>query len=152
MKQLRSLGPPGTEHQHEELAQKTQDLNKHLEKLGIKGVRFTVVQTNSIQSYFICESEEQLDELHEHYESGLMKDVLERIFSLLAGEQVNISLRWTTDEYQKSQQQFSALRSESLSQQSPDFPFQKLIWHMQLCYHEQHSQCCCFIRLIRLLQ
>ena len=124
MTQLRSLGPPGTEDKQEELAQKIQELDKELEKLGIEEYQLTLTKTKSIQSYFVCESEEQLHQLHEHYESGLMKDVLERICSLLNGEQVDIGqVQWATEDYQKCQQQFSAFTSKSPYQHLTEFVY-----------------------------
>ena len=110
--QLRSLGPPGTEREQKEIANKVTQLDTELGKLGLTIRQLVVAPTNSIKSYFICESDDLLHRLRGHYESGLMKNVLERIFSLLAGKEVKIArLRWTTEEYQKCQQQFSALSS-----------------------------------------
>ena len=132
---MSSLGPPGTAADKDEdiagkeeaIASLKTQVNKELERLGVKGYHFTLVPKKSIQSYFACESKDQLDQLHEHYQSGLMKSVLERIFSLLAGDQVNIGqLRWTTEEHQKCQQQFSALTGKFLSQQLTAFPYSEL--------------------------
>ena len=125
--QLRSLGPPGTEHQQEEIATKINGINGELEKLGVTIQQLVLAPKNSIKSYIICESEEQLRQLREHYESGLMKYVLERIFSLLAGQQVIIDhLWWRREEYQKCQQEFSELRSKSLYLQMAGGIFHKI--------------------------
>ena len=118
--QLSSLGPPGAASEEDEdlagkeeaIANLKKQVNAELKKLGVKRHQFTLVPKKSIKSYFVCESEEQLHQLRIHYESGLLKDMLERIFSLLAGEQVNIGLRWTAEEYRICQQQFSALMSK----------------------------------------
>ena len=121
MIQLRSLGPPGTDNPAEEvISRKSEEIlslerqvNQELMRLGITTHQFTFVLKHSIISHFMSKSDEQLHQLREHYETGLMKAVLERIFSLLAGRQVDIGqLRWTTEEYQKCQQQFSAITSK----------------------------------------
>jgi hypothetical protein len=71
-----------------------------LKELGVDERRFTLSTGNSIESYFICDSVEQLKALRGHYESGLMKKVLERIFTLLAGETITIhELKWPAEEY-----------------------------------------------------
>ncbi len=75
------------------------ELNNLLKELGVEKWRLTLSTGNSIDSYFICDSVEQLKELRGHYESGLMKTVLERIFSLLAGETITIhELKWPSGE------------------------------------------------------
>ena len=82
-------------------------LISYLSLLGIVRSLFSVRQSNSISSLFICESVEELRSLREHYESGLMKEVLQDIFSLLAGEPVEISrLEWTTEQYDHCLHQF----------------------------------------------
>ena len=121
--QLESLGPPGALPKEAELSNVKEQLKRHLQRLGIDWGQFAVRVSNSIESYFLCESDQQLYQLRQHYESGLMKDVLERIFSLLAGERVNVGrLRWTTQEYEKCRQQFSALASKPRSQQLQALP------------------------------
>ena len=113
--QLRSLGPPGTEQEQAEIAHKINGINSELEKLGVTIQQLVLVPKNSIKSYFICEFEEQLHQLRGHYESGLMREVLGRIFSLLAGEHVNISrLYWAMEEYYQCLKQFSALIGKSI--------------------------------------
>jgi hypothetical protein len=84
----------------EEENQIEMELNSLLQELGVNKCRFTLLTGNSIESYFICDSGEQLKELRGHYESGLMKAVLERIFTLLAKETITIrDLKWPTEEY-----------------------------------------------------
>jgi hypothetical protein len=83
-----------------ELDSLQEELNNLLKELGVDNRRFALLTGNSIESYFICDSTEQLKALRGHYESGLMKTVLERIFSLLAGEKITIhEFKWPTEEY-----------------------------------------------------
>jgi formyltetrahydrofolate synthetase len=83
-----------------ELGSLQEELNNLLKELGVDDRRFTLSTGNSIESYFICDSVEQLKALRGHYESGLMKTVLERIFTLLAGETITIhELKWPAEEY-----------------------------------------------------
>ena len=110
MTQLQSLGPPGKQSEQDEdiagkeeaIASLERQVNTELERLGVTSHQFILVSKNSINSYFLCDSGELVHQLHGHYESGLMRDVLERIFNLLAGEKLNISrLQWITEEYQQ---------------------------------------------------
>ena len=145
---LQSLGPPGTLPKEDELSNVKEQVRSHLQRLGIDWDQFTSRVSNSIESYFLCESEQQLSELREHYETGLMKAVLESIFSLLAGEQMHIGqLLWTTGEYQNSQQQFSALMSKSFSRQLPEFPNLEvnLVYAVELCAISACVMKCCVI-------
>ena len=118
MSRFRSFDPAGNQSEQEEvlaakkeaIASLERQVNRELKRLGVTGCHFTLVQGSSINSYFLCESELQVRLLHGHYESGLMKDVLENIFSLLAGEKVNIyQHEWTTEKRPKCQQQFRQL-------------------------------------------
>jgi hypothetical protein len=76
------------------------ELKKQLSQLGVDWCRFILSTGNSIESYFLCDSMEQLKALREHYESGLMRVVLEGIFTLLADEDITIhELKWPTAKY-----------------------------------------------------
>jgi hypothetical protein len=60
---------------------------------------------HSVGCYFIVSCEERLMQLHRHFVSGVMKNVLEKIFTLLANTDVVIShLRWDSKEYWQSMQ------------------------------------------------
>ena len=92
---LTSLGLPGTHSELDEVANTAKQVETHLKKVGIPWDCFKAYLANSINVCFTYESQDQLLELREHYESGKMKEVLQTIFSLLAGEDVNVELRWT---------------------------------------------------------
>jgi hypothetical protein len=82
-------------------------LDSFLSLLGIKRGRFWARKTKSITTLFICESVEQLHLLYEHYKSGWMKRVLEKVFTCLADEPVEICrLEWATDQYDSCLHQF----------------------------------------------
>ena len=78
-----------------------------LNRLCIKHRSLFVLKINSISSLFICESVEELRLLREHYKSGLIKEVLQELFTVLADEPVEISrLEWTEDQYVSCVHQF----------------------------------------------
>jgi hypothetical protein len=69
---------------------------------------------NSIGCYFICSREDDLIKLRERFESGVMKNVLEEIFTLLSSVSESVvihCLRWDSDEYLRSIQQLRELRT-----------------------------------------
>lgn len=76
-----------------------------------------LVPTNSanrIRCTFICLHEQNLKTLRKHFESGVMKNVLREVFTLL----VNVDkfafygdLEWDSEDYLRSVQQFNELRS-----------------------------------------
>jgi hypothetical protein len=75
-------------------------LNETLKEMGMEGWQFMLATTNSILCSFICTSEDELRHLHELYVSGEMKRSLEKIFSLLADETVDIDcLDWKEEDY-----------------------------------------------------
>ena len=87
-----------------------------LRRLGMNRRRFFARKVNSISSLFICESVEELQMLREHYKSGLMKEVLQAIFTALADEPVSISrLEWTTDQYDSCLQQLGMFHQVRVS-------------------------------------
>jgi hypothetical protein len=59
-------------------------LNEMLGKLHVDVTQFFLKKGNSIWCFIICTNAEQLHQLYEHYQSGLMEKVLEKAFVLLA--------------------------------------------------------------------
>jgi hypothetical protein len=83
------------------------NLRRSLRQLGVRIQRFFARKGNSITTMFICESIEELQMLREHFDSGLMEEVLQNVFTTLADEQVCISqLKWTTEDYDNCMQLF----------------------------------------------
>jgi hypothetical protein len=63
-------------------------------------------KTGSIGCYFIVCSDERLMQLRGRFVSGVMKNVLQKIFTLLASTDIVIShLRWDSEEYLQNMQQ-----------------------------------------------
>lgn len=89
-------------------------LNNLIEELGA-GVALLVVRGNNISCCFICTSEQQLKQLHRHYVySGRMKNVLEKVFTILTGNDEPVVIRklqWSFEEYRESVRRFELLRA-----------------------------------------
>lgn len=65
----------------------TDKMKELIAELGIAYSLFAVVKAyDGITCYFICASEKLLKQLHEHYASGHMQRILEKIFTLLVHE------------------------------------------------------------------
>ena len=58
-------------------------VKKLLAELNIEHRDMRLVQSQSIECCFVCSSVEQLMQLRRHFESGVMKNVLQNIFTLL---------------------------------------------------------------------
>jgi hypothetical protein len=98
IKACRSLRDPNLPE--EEKKKLRAELDQDLNQIG-QSSRGVALSEGSIKCFFVCQSVEQLKALREHYNSGLMKDVLERVFSLLAGESIALrDLKWTFSEYE----------------------------------------------------
>ena len=79
-------------------------------RLGLNRLRILALKRNSISSLFICESVEELRLLREHYDSWLIKKVLQELFTVLVDEPVEISrLEWTEDQYDSCVHHFGML-------------------------------------------
>jgi hypothetical protein len=78
-------------------------LKETIEQLGIDYSLFALVKADGITCYFICTSEQLLQQLHEHFAHGLMKRILEKIFTLLVNarhcEVFIDELRWDPKEF-----------------------------------------------------
>ena len=72
-----------------------------------------LVHSESIECCFICSSVEQLMQLRRHFESGVVKNVLENIFTLLMdGDELIVinELKWNSKNYWEGVQQLSKLK------------------------------------------
>ena len=88
-------------------------LKKCLAELNLMPGDVHLVQSESIECCFICSSVEQLMQLHRHFESGVMKDVLQNIFTLLMNcdELIVINhLKWDSKNYWEGVQQLNPLK------------------------------------------
>lgn len=80
--------------------------------IGELGVDLTLTKGNSISCFFICSSKEQLQQLHDRYDSGHMKRVLEKIFTLLANKDEAVVIRklqWSSDHRHKIMERLDRL-------------------------------------------
>ena len=94
----------------ERLKQLEAEVREKLQRLGIENYEVILRKKNSIAAYWLCRSVQKLEELRRHYESGLMKMILEEIFMLLAGENIHIQrLVWSSEDYIASLSQFGEL-------------------------------------------
>jgi hypothetical protein len=101
------------ESQYEELRFAEEDprnerMKKFKEEMGLDpNCKLAMLKkTQSIGCYFVVSCEERLMQLRGHFVSGVMKNVLEKIFTLLANTDIVIShLRWDSKEYLQSMQQ-----------------------------------------------
>lgn len=90
------------------------ELNSSLADLNVGYSEFALVKGNSILCFFICSSEKQLQQLWSHYASGLMKHVLENVFSLLVNNDERVVIRelqWELEEYRWSVQRVKLLNA-----------------------------------------
>jgi hypothetical protein len=91
-------------------------LENALSHLALSGRLMILISTNcssNIRCYFICLHKQGLKRLRECFESGLMKDVLEKVFTQLANinEPIVIHrLKWSYFKHLRSIQQLSELR------------------------------------------
>jgi hypothetical protein len=86
-------------------------LKMYLAELNLE--HMLLVQSKSIECRFICSSVEQLMQLHRHFESGVMKNVLQNIFTLLInGDELIVinQLKWDPKNYWEGVQQLSPLK------------------------------------------
>jgi hypothetical protein len=87
-------------------------MESSLNKLGVDISKWNLVPKNSIGCFFICNSSEELLQLRGHFDSGLMKDVLQEIFTLLSknGDQLVITeLKLDHEEFDDCLQRLSQL-------------------------------------------
>jgi hypothetical protein len=95
----------------------SKELENALSQLVLSGRLMIFVSTNSSSSigcYFLCLRKQGLKRLREHFESGVMKGVLRKVFTLLAdiGEPIVIRrLKWGSKKYLRSIQQLIVLRN-----------------------------------------
>ena len=103
---LRSLHVEKDDPEKERKEKLLADINSCLKELGAACDKFTVTKGNSIWCYFLCSSEQQLQQLREHFMSGLMTNVLMKIFKLLADDGDNVvmthPLKWNPEDYIES--------------------------------------------------
>lgn len=80
------------------------------ERLGFNRLQIFARRTNSISLMIICDSAEELRLLRDHFDSGLVKEVLQELFTVLADQPVEIShLEWTKDQYDSCVHHFGML-------------------------------------------
>ena len=90
-----------------------QALIKYLAELNSEPGDVHLVHSESIECFFICSSVEQLMQLYRHFESGVMKNVLQNIFTLLMdGDELIVinQLKLDSESYWEGVQQLSKLK------------------------------------------
>jgi hypothetical protein len=88
-------------------------VKKFLADLNLTPHDVLFVHSESIECCFICSSTEQLMQLRRHFESGVMKNVLQSIFSLLMnGDELIVinQLKWDSKNYWEGVQQLNKLK------------------------------------------
>ena len=88
-------------------------LKKCLAELNLQPRDMHLVHSESIECFFICSSVEQLMQLYRHFESGVMKNVLQNIFTLLInGDELIVinQLKWISKDYREGVQQLNQLK------------------------------------------
>lgn len=89
-------------------------MKKFKEKMGLDArcVLAALKKQQGIVCYFIVSSEGSLKQLRGHFESGVMKKWLKRIFMLLVSPDVVIShLKWDSEEYRQSMEQLISIKA-----------------------------------------
>ena len=87
-------------------------LKKCLTELNIEPSDMILIHSESIECCFICSSVEQLMQLRRHFESGVMKNVLQNIFTLLINGDELIVInqpKWNSKNYGEGVQQLNKL-------------------------------------------
>ena len=90
-----------------------QALIKYLAELNSEPGDVYLVHSESIECFFICSSVEHLMQLRRHFESGVMKNVLQNIFTLLINDDELIvinELKWNSKNYWEDVQQLNKLQ------------------------------------------
>ena len=111
--QMKSLIITENDPKKEEKETCLAQLETYIKPLGAMGRKLVLAMGESIRCYFICTYEEELQQLRQHYESGLMKKVLEKIFTLLADNEETVFIRhlkWDFIEYSNCVQHLSNLK------------------------------------------
>jgi hypothetical protein len=88
-------------------------LNEMLGKLGVDVTAFSLKKGNSIWCFIICTNAQQLKQLYKHYQSGLMKKVLEEVFVLLADRkerQLIRRLTWDLEDFTEKRRRLKRLK------------------------------------------
>ncbi len=98
---------------------RNEKLKKYEEELGLDTQYELVVmkKRQSIGCYFIVSCEERLMQLYGYFVSGVMKNVLEKIFALLVNTDKLIiisRLRWNSKEYWQSMRQLIEFKDQGL--------------------------------------
>ena len=86
-------------------------LSETIKKL--KSKNFILRKRNSILCCFICTSEDELHLLKQHYDDGVLRSVLEQIFTILAKDEKSIRIRhlhWDPNEYSNCLQRLRRLK------------------------------------------
>ena len=92
---------------------KNEALNQYLKELNIEPCGMHLDKSRSIECCFICSSVEHLMQLRRHFESGVMKNVLQNIFTLLMNDDELIvinQLKLDSKNYWEGVQQLSKLK------------------------------------------
>ena len=107
-----SLNITETDPKKEEKETCLAQLETYIIPLGSMDRKLVLVIGESIRCYFICTSDEELQQLRQHYDSGLMKNILEKIFTPLADNDETICIRhlkWDLNDYNDCVRGFSSL-------------------------------------------
>jgi len=80
-----------------------------LRPLGLQTRLLVVERANSIALYLFCMTLLAVTSMRDLWRSGQLRDIVESLFSLLAGTNVVVKkLTWPTKDYERSEQFFSS--------------------------------------------
>lgn len=101
----------------EKILSKINILFAQLTGLDFDSSKLALVKGNSILCFFLCSSEKQIKQLWSYYMSGLMKHVLEKVFTLLVNNDEAVVIRelqWELEECHRSVQRVNELNAFGL--------------------------------------
>jgi hypothetical protein len=93
---------------------RNEQLQKYLRELNLEPPDVHLIHSQSIECCFVCSSVEHLMKLRINFESGAMKNVLQKIFTLLLnGDELIVidDLKWDPENYSECVQQLSEHKS-----------------------------------------
>jgi hypothetical protein len=95
----------------DEQADKINAIVSELRKTALVLNRVSMSQGKSVHSILTSQSVEHLQQLRRFYENGVLKQTLERVFTILAGEEIRIKrLYWSEYDYNRCLHQLNSYK------------------------------------------
>lgn len=86
-------------------AKRLSQIEEELRRITMNTDRVSMTPGRSIDTIFLCQSLDEIHQLRAHYDSGLLQDVLRKVFTLLADISEHIDIKvceWETGMYKRS--------------------------------------------------